>query len=210
LSFIWLTVLNSAAITSAICRADGFLSFEILSAASFARVAKLLVARTKGIVAGWLRHPGSFSRTWFQIPATISRPSPPRAAHWKLRRAARFCKENASQRNPKAVIHSNPVPLGRLVAGLPDNASLGLHLLNQHHESYVTACLICQRQSILVTSSIDDGRDLNDHPPVDAKLDWRGRLHRAQKLVNKAHNDSRSGRRQFLCSRPTATRLGAY
>jgi hypothetical protein len=44
--------LNSAAITSAICRADGFLSFEILSAASFARVAKLLVALNKGIVAG--------------------------------------------------------------------------------------------------------------------------------------------------------------
>jgi len=38
-------------------------------------------------------------------------------------------------------------------------------------------------------ASIDDGKDLNDHPPVDAKLDWRGRLHRALELVNKAHSD---------------------
>jgi hypothetical protein len=38
-------------------------------------------------------------------------------------------------------------------------------------------------------ASIDDGKNLNDHPPVDAKLDWRGRLHRALELINKAHND---------------------
>jgi hypothetical protein len=38
-------------------------------------------------------------------------------------------------------------------------------------------------------ASIDDGKDLDDHPPVDVKLDWRGRLHRALELVNKAHND---------------------
>jgi len=38
-------------------------------------------------------------------------------------------------------------------------------------------------------ASIDDGKDLADHAPIDAHLDWRGRLHRAQELVNKAHND---------------------
>jgi hypothetical protein len=38
-------------------------------------------------------------------------------------------------------------------------------------------------------ASIDDGKDLNDHPAVDAGLDWRGRLHRSLELVNKAHND---------------------
>jgi hypothetical protein len=38
-------------------------------------------------------------------------------------------------------------------------------------------------------ASIDDGKNLEDHPPVDAGLDWRGRLHRALELVNKAHND---------------------
>jgi len=38
-------------------------------------------------------------------------------------------------------------------------------------------------------ASIDDGKDLNDHAPVDAGLDWRGRLHKSLELVNKAHND---------------------
>jgi tetratricopeptide (TPR) repeat protein len=38
-------------------------------------------------------------------------------------------------------------------------------------------------------ASIDDGKDVNDHPPVDVALDWRGRLHKALELVNKAHND---------------------
>ena len=38
-------------------------------------------------------------------------------------------------------------------------------------------------------ASIDDGKDLNDHPPVDARMDWTGRLHRAIELINKAHSD---------------------
>jgi len=38
-------------------------------------------------------------------------------------------------------------------------------------------------------ASIWDGKDLNDHPPVDAKLDWPGRLHRAIELLDKAHSD---------------------
>jgi hypothetical protein len=38
-------------------------------------------------------------------------------------------------------------------------------------------------------AAIDDGKDLNDHPPVDARMDWPGRLHRAIELLNKAHND---------------------
>jgi hypothetical protein len=38
-------------------------------------------------------------------------------------------------------------------------------------------------------ASIDDGKDLNDHPPVDAGLDHVGRLHRAKQLLEKAHQD---------------------
>ena len=38
-------------------------------------------------------------------------------------------------------------------------------------------------------ASIDDGKDLNDHPPVDAGLDHTGRLHRAKELLEKAHRD---------------------
>src|SRR5277367_4542778 len=38
-------------------------------------------------------------------------------------------------------------------------------------------------------AAIDDGKNLNDHPPVDRQMDWSGRLHRALELVNKAHQD---------------------
>jgi len=38
-------------------------------------------------------------------------------------------------------------------------------------------------------AAIDDGKDLNEHPPVDAHMDWRGRLRRALELINKAHSD---------------------
>jgi tetratricopeptide (TPR) repeat protein len=38
-------------------------------------------------------------------------------------------------------------------------------------------------------AAIEDGKDLNYHPPVDARLDWPGRLHRAIELLDKAHND---------------------
>jgi len=38
-------------------------------------------------------------------------------------------------------------------------------------------------------AAIEDGKDLNEHPPVDARLDWPGRLHRAKELLNRAHED---------------------
>ena len=38
-------------------------------------------------------------------------------------------------------------------------------------------------------AAIDDGKDINDHAPVDARMDWTGRLHRAVELLNKAHSD---------------------
>ncbi len=38
-------------------------------------------------------------------------------------------------------------------------------------------------------ASIDDGKNLNDHPPVDVKADRAGRLHRALELLRKAHKD---------------------
>jgi hypothetical protein len=47
-------------------------------------------------------------------------------------------------------------------------------------------------------ASIDDGKDLNDHAPVDARLDHTGRLHRARQLLDSArqdisHEEDRSG-----------------
>ena len=38
-------------------------------------------------------------------------------------------------------------------------------------------------------AGIDDGKDLNDHPPIDAKLDAPGRRHRALELIDQAHSD---------------------
>jgi hypothetical protein len=38
-------------------------------------------------------------------------------------------------------------------------------------------------------ASVDDGKNLNDHPPVDAKKDRAGRLHRAAELLRQAHKD---------------------
>jgi hypothetical protein len=38
-------------------------------------------------------------------------------------------------------------------------------------------------------ASIDDGKNINDHVPVDSHLDWPGRLHRAVELLDKAHSD---------------------
>jgi len=38
-------------------------------------------------------------------------------------------------------------------------------------------------------ASIDDGKDLRDHPPIDEQMDHRGRLHRAAELLDKVHSD---------------------
>jgi hypothetical protein len=38
-------------------------------------------------------------------------------------------------------------------------------------------------------AAIDDGKDIKDHPPVDANLDRKGRLHRAEDLLKKVHSD---------------------
>lgn len=39
------------------------------------------------------------------------------------------------------------------------------------------------------SASIDDGKNLADHPPVDAKMDYAGRLHKANELLHKADKD---------------------
>ena len=38
-------------------------------------------------------------------------------------------------------------------------------------------------------ASIDDGKPLSDHPPVDARWSYSDRLHRALELLDQAHND---------------------
>jgi hypothetical protein len=38
-------------------------------------------------------------------------------------------------------------------------------------------------------ASIDDGKPLDDHPPIDANLDFRGRFHKALDLLGHANHD---------------------
>lgn len=38
-------------------------------------------------------------------------------------------------------------------------------------------------------ASIDDGKNLNDHPPIDTKLTRTGRYHKALELLDAAHKD---------------------
>jgi hypothetical protein len=38
-------------------------------------------------------------------------------------------------------------------------------------------------------AAAEDGKNLADHPPEDARLDRRGRLHHAVELLHKAHQD---------------------
>lgn len=38
-------------------------------------------------------------------------------------------------------------------------------------------------------AAIDDGKNLNDHPPVDAHVGHRGRYHRALELLDSARHD---------------------
>jgi len=38
-------------------------------------------------------------------------------------------------------------------------------------------------------AAIDDGKNPDDHPPVDARLDRKGRLHRADELLRQARSD---------------------
>jgi len=39
------------------------------------------------------------------------------------------------------------------------------------------------------TASIDDGKNLEDHPGLDSHLRWVGRLNKAAALLDKAHDD---------------------
>jgi hypothetical protein len=38
-------------------------------------------------------------------------------------------------------------------------------------------------------ASIDDGKDLHDHPPIDASLGWTDRFHKALDLLDKTYRD---------------------
>jgi hypothetical protein len=38
-------------------------------------------------------------------------------------------------------------------------------------------------------AAIDDGKNIDDHPPVDARMGWEGRFRKALDLLNSAERD---------------------
>jgi hypothetical protein len=48
---------------------------------------------------------------------------------------------------------------------------------------------ITQAINEIKRASIDDHKDLNDHPPIDSHLDHGGRLHRVMELLDSADRD---------------------
>ena len=42
-------------------------------------------------------------------------------------------------------------------------------------------------------AAMEDGKNVYQHPPEDARLDFRGRLHHADELLHKARNDVAQG-----------------
>ena len=59
-------------------------------------------------------------------------------------------------------------------------------------------------------AALDDGKNLNDHPPVDVAMDWKGRLHRSLELDSQGARRHQSGRRQLRRARPQAPRVAAH
>lgn len=57
------------------------------------------------------------------------------------------------------------------------------------HEEREAMRHIDEAISEIKKASIDDGKDLNDHPPVDAGMDYVGRLRRARQLLGQARED---------------------
>jgi hypothetical protein len=68
-------------------------------------------------------------------------------------------------------------------------------LLDRHdggelrHEEKEAIHAINDAISEIKKASVDDGKDLNWHPPVDTRLDYPGRLRRAKELLESAHRD---------------------
>jgi hypothetical protein len=57
------------------------------------------------------------------------------------------------------------------------------------HDEEVAVQEIDKAINEIKAASIDDGKNLNDHPPIDAHLDRKGKLHEALELLKKTHND---------------------
>lgn len=60
---------------------------------------------------------------------------------------------------------------------------------NVMHDQQVAMNEITGAINEIKRASIDDHKDLYDHPPIDTRLDHRGRLHHAMELLDSADRD---------------------
>ena len=58
-----------------------------------------------------------------------------------------------------------------------------------HADEQRAIMYIDQTMNEIKRASIDDGKNLNDRPPVDTTLDRKGQLHQADELLRKARSD---------------------
>jgi hypothetical protein len=56
-------------------------------------------------------------------------------------------------------------------------------------DEHVAVAEIDQAIDEIKRAAIWDGKPLSDHPPVDASMDWRGRIHRSLELLREADRD---------------------
>jgi hypothetical protein len=86
---------------------------------------------------------------------------------------------NARADHPAYLHALSDLRLARAYVSSGDASNRGAHVIEQ----------IDLAINDIRNASIDDGKALNDHPPVDATLDFRGRFRRALDLVGHAHHD---------------------
>ena len=60
---------------------------------------------------------------------------------------------------------------------------------NQRQDEHVAVQRIDEAIRDLKEAAFDDGKNLNDHPPVDERPDQRGRLHAALDFLRRARGD---------------------
>jgi len=58
-----------------------------------------------------------------------------------------------------------------------------------HHDEDVALSQVYDAVKEIQAASITDGKDMHDHPPVDAPPERLGRLHKALEFLNSAHAD---------------------
>jgi hypothetical protein len=86
------------------------------------------------------------------------------------------------QKHPAYLHALSDLRFARALLERPDGGELHQQEKDARHE-------IDKAIDEIKRAAIDDGKDLNDHPPVDVHLPWAGRLHKALEVLDDAHRD---------------------